>query len=203
MQLPAVERSGTMSVSEAISRRHSVRRFKDKALSLQHVGQVLWAAAGKSVDVTTGATRTAPSAGGCYPQKLYLVAGKVEELQPGIYRYRWLSHALEKVGDGDVRQTLSQATAGLGQGAISSAPATIAFTAVYARSTRRYGKRGEQRYVPMDIGHAGENVYLQATALGLGTVAIGAFEDKAVHDVLACDRREEPLYLMPLGEPAE
>ena len=82
---------------------------------------------------------------------------------------------------------------------VINAPVSIVFTAIYSRTTRIYGKRGEVRYVHMDMGCAGQNVHLQAEALGLGTVIIGAFRDEAVKRVLGV-KDEEPLYIMPVGK---
>ena len=81
---------------------------------------------------------------------------------------------------------------------ITDAPVTLIYSAVYERTTARYGERGYS-YVFMEVGHSAQNVYLQAEALGLGTCAIGAFSDEAVELLLDLPENEEPLYLMPVG----
>jgi SagB-type dehydrogenase family enzyme len=198
IRLPSPRHRGEVSLEEAIFRRRSIRRFKDEPLTLKEVSQLLWSAGGKTIDGITGATRAYPSAGGIYPLEIYLVAGDVKGLTKGIYRYRWQDHTIILVKEGDFRNQLMWAA--LGQRMVADAPASLVFTAVYSRTTRRYGKRGEVRYVPMDVGGAGQNVHLQAEALGLGTVIIGAFRDKAVKEILGV-KKEEPLYIMPIGRP--
>jgi SagB-type dehydrogenase family enzyme len=165
---------------------------------LEEVGQLLWAAGGKTIDGITGATRAYPSAGGIYPLEIYLVAGNVVGLAQGIYRYEWKTHTLGFMKKGDFREELTRAA--WGQRMVAHAPVSIIFTAVYPRTTRRYGERGRIRYVPMDVGGAGQNVHLQAEALGLGTVIIGAFSDEAVKEILGV-KNEVPLYIMPVGRP--
>jgi SagB-type dehydrogenase family enzyme len=96
---------------------------------------------------------------------------------------------------------LNLARAALGQEFVDEAPVDIVICAIYERTTRGYGARGE-RYVHMEVGHAGQNIYLQATALGLATVAIGAFHDEAVREVLKLEKQYRPLYIMPVGRPA-
>ncbi|HID11438.1 MAG TPA: SagB/ThcOx family dehydrogenase [Candidatus Latescibacteria bacterium] len=194
--LPEPRYSGTLSVEEAIFRRKSTRYYKDEPLTLQEVSQLLWAAGGKTVDGVTGATRAYPSAGGIYPLEIYLVAGDVEDLEAGVYRYLWREHALRMVRGGDLRQSLMGAA--LRQGAIGNAPVSLVFIAIYERTMRKYGERGRVRYVHIDMGGAGQNVYLQAEALDLGTVAIGAFYDGAVKEVLGIEDGE-PLCIMPIG----
>ena len=54
----------------------------------------------------------------------------------------------------------------------------------------------------IEVGHAGQNIYLQATVLGLATVAIGAFHGEQVREVLRLDKQYKPLYIMPIGKPA-
>ena len=197
VKLPAPKYRGKVSVEEAIFKRRSIRRFRDKPLTLEEVSQLLWAAGGETIDGITGATRAYPSAGGIYPLEFYLVAGKVDGLIPGLYHYNWRTNSITLIKEGDLRRELMWAA--LGQGAISSAPVSIVVTAVYPRTTRRYGRRGEVRYVPMDMGHAGQNIHLQAEALDLGTVVIGAFRDEAVKKVLGV-KNEQPLYIMPVGK---
>jgi SagB-type dehydrogenase family enzyme len=199
IQLLEPARKGSVSLEETIGKRESVRDFRDEPLTLREVSQLLWACAGRRVDGVFGASRVFPSAGGLYPLEAYLVAGRVESLSPGVYRYRWKEHTLELFREGDVRRELAQAA--IGQRFVMEAPASLVIAADYERSVRAYGDRGRTRYIHMDAGHSSENVYLQATALGLGTVAVGAFIDGKVKKVLGFER-EEPLYIMPVGRPA-
>jgi SagB-type dehydrogenase family enzyme len=76
--------------------------------------------------------------------------------------------------------------------------AALVLAAVYHRTVGRYGPRGE-RYVHFEIGHAAQNVYLQAGALGLGTTEVGAFDDRAVKSVLGLAADNDPLAIMPIG----
>ena len=194
--LPSPKHRGKVSLEETIFKRRATRVYKNEPLTLDEVSQLLWAAGGKTIDGITGATRSYPSAGGLYPLEIYLVAGKVDGLASGIYHYNWERHTINRVKGGDLREQLTLAA--LGQKAVANAPISIVITAVYSRTTRKYGKRGEVRYVPMDMGSAGQNIHLQAEALGLGTGIIGAFEDEAVERVLGV-KEETPLYIMPVG----
>lgn len=184
--------SGT-SVEKALLGRRSVREYRDEPLTLAEIGQLLWAAQGVT---SPDGLRTAPSAGALYPLELYVVAGNVRGLAPGIYRYRPQTHTLAPMLAGDRRGELCAAA--LHQEAIKTAPASLVLSAVVARTTGKYGKRGV-RYVYMDHGHAAENVYLQAVALDLGTVLIGAFDDDGVRRGVSLSPEEEPLSIMPVG----
>jgi SagB-type dehydrogenase family enzyme len=191
IKLPSIQTIGRLSVEEAISKRRSVREYKDEPLSLKEVSCLLWAASG--ITANWGA-RTAPSAGALYPLEIYLVAGRVEDLKPGIYRYNPEGHSLVMTVEGDKRFALYSAS--LFQSCIKNAPISLVICAQYERTTRKYGERGK-RYVHIEVGHVGQNIYLQAESLGLATVAIGAFMDEAVKKVL--NIKEDPLYIMPVG----
>ncbi|MGC9050334.1 SagB/ThcOx family dehydrogenase [Pyrobaculum sp.] len=201
--LPYPKLRGSISVEEALANRRSVREFREEPLTLEELGQILWAAYGIS-EVTYG-LRTAPSAGAQYPLELYAVVGErgVEAqggfLTPGVYHYDPHAHAISLRKEGDYRRELYHAA--LEQIWVLTAPVSLVFTAVYSRTVRVYGERGRVRYVPMDLGHAGQNVYLQATAMGLGTVAVGAFYDEEVARILDLSAEETPLYIMPIGRP--
>lgn len=203
IKLPDPRLEGTVTVEAALAARRSVRAYADTGLTLTDVGQVLWAAYGLTRPMPDGRSslrgglRTAPSAGATFPLEIYLVVGRVADLKPGIYRYRSESHELELLRAGDVREDLAKAA--LGQAWVERAPATIVWSAVFSRTTDRYGSRGRERYVAMDLGHSAQNVYLQCAAMGLGTVAVGAFTDAEVSRVMGLPRSEEPLYMMPIG----
>jgi SagB-type dehydrogenase family enzyme len=192
MKLPQPKFRSQTSVEEALVNRRSVREYKQDSLSLEEVSRLLWAAQG--VTAKWGG-RTAPSAGALYPLEMYLLAGKVRGLKPGLYHYDPEKHTITQKKEGDLREELIQAS--LGQDEILSAPATLVITAVYERTMKKYGQRGV-RYVHMEVGLAAENVYLQAESLGLGTVFLGAFEDEEVKKALGIE--EEPLAIMPVGK---
>jgi len=190
IKLPQPREKGSISIEETLHQRRSIRDYKRGPLSLDQVSQLLWAASGKNLF-----RRTAPSAGATYPLGIYLVAGEVEGLEPGIYHYSPSRNYLEIIKEEDVRSGLSRAA--LGQEMIEEAPISIIIAADYSRTTGRYGQRGI-RYVHMEVGHMGQNISLQAIALSLGTVMIGAFEDQKVKEVLGIE--EEPLYIIPIGK---
>ncbi len=198
VKLPKPRHKGDVSVEQAIYERKSIRRFSGEPLTLEDVSQLLWAAGGMTVDGVTGPTRAFPSAGAVYPLEIYLVAGNVTGLSPGVYHYDWRKHSLVPVKKGDLREDLSKAA--LSQRMVGEAPVSIVVTALHAKTARRYGQRGAVRYVSMDTGHLGQNVHLQAQSMGLGTVMVGAFMDNKVLDVIDA-KNELPVYIMPIGHP--
>ncbi len=190
---------GSMSLEEVVARRRSIRDFAPEPISQSQLSQILWAAHG--LTDTSGRYRAVPSAGAIYPLEIFVVSGKngVEGMSAGIYHYDVAQHSLTLHHKGDMRLELARAA--LGEEIIYQAPVDIVICAVYERTLRRYGARGE-RYVHMEVGHVGQNVYLQAAAVGLATVAIGAFYDEQVGEVLRLDKQYKPLYIMPMGRPA-
>jgi SagB-type dehydrogenase family enzyme len=179
-----------MSLEETLARRRSVREFSDKPLSDQDVSQLLWAAQG--ITHPEG-LRTAPSAGALYPLELYLVNAA------GFYRYDPQRHKLQRRSERDLRSALYRAA--LEQDSVRDAPAVFVITAIYGRTARKYGDVRSPRYVHMEAGHAAQNLLLQAVALGLGAVPVGAFNDAQVQKLLGLAVEEQPLYLIPTGHP--
>lgn len=193
VQLPEPSKDGTGSVEKAISKRRSVRNFQNKSLTLQQISQLLWSAQGITSE---DGLRAAPSAGALYPLEIYVVVGNVESLEPGVYRYLPQQNQLIRTVEGDKRVELVSAASN--QEWIADAPALFVFSAIYERTTGKYGQRGI-RYVHMDAGFAGENLFLQAVALNLSSVVVGAFRDEQVKRVLLLDENENPMIIMPVG----
>jgi SagB-type dehydrogenase family enzyme len=191
--LPEPRYDSDVSLEQALLTRRSVRSFKDGALTLKELGQLLWAAQGVT---DPSGKRTAPSAGALYPLEVYVVVGYVEGVSAGIYKYVPESHTLARVSEGDQRQALSQAA--MSQSSVRQGAIDIVITAVYERVTSKYGDRGI-RFVHLEAGHAAQNVCLQVVALKLGAVTVGAFDDASVKTVLGAAADEEPLYILPVG----
>jgi SagB-type dehydrogenase family enzyme len=190
IQLPTPGRSGVVSLEEALSQRRSTREFVPGLLTERQLSQLLWAMQGM-----TGADglRTAPSAGPLYPLEIYAV------LPVGLYHYDPARHCLDRIAAEDLRPSLCYAA--LAQQAISEAGVVFVMTAVYERAAQKYGAVRSRRYAHLEAGHAAQNLLLQAVALGLGAVCMGAFHDTEVQKALSLPRNHQPLYLIPVGKP--
>lgn len=191
IDLPPPAIAGGGSLVDALAQRRSIREYQQLPLDITEISQLLWAAQGVT---STAGQRTAPSAGALYPLELYLIT------QDGQYHYDPNHHQLVVLGRDDVRADLSRAA--LSQETVERAPAIFVLTAVYSRTEQKYGERAD-RYVKLEAGHAAQNLLLQAVSLGLGAVPIGAFHDDEVREVLDLPNDHQPLYLIPVGHPAE
>lgn len=185
--LPPPDTKGKLPLETAIEKRRSVRSFKKTPLTLSQIGQLLWSAQGLT---SKEGFRAAPSAGALYPLELYVL------YQDGLFHYIPKGHKLRKISSKDLRPGLQLAA--LFQGSVGSAAADIIICAEYERVGTKYGERGV-RYTHIEVGHAAENILLQAVALGLASVPIGAFNDKAVSQLLSLPESEVPLYIIAIG----
>lgn len=189
-RLPEPRLRGTLSLEEALAQRRSIRSFGVETLTMAELGQLLWAAQGLTTD---SGLRTVPSAGALYPLEVYAVT------PDGVYHYRAKGHQVVPHVAGDVRPALAAAASH--QSSVADAPAVIVIAAVYARTAQKYGQTRSSRYVALEAGHAAQNVLLQAVALSLGAVPVGAFDDVRVQGVLELPADHQPLYLIPVGHP--
>lgn len=197
ISLPKPKTDGSYSVEKAIKERRSIRSYSSGSLSLEQISQLLWALQGITGTGHGTKLRAAPSAGALYPLEIYLIVGGVQGLASGVYKYKCALHELEMVKEGDERTNLCNAA--LRQKSVQSAAVNFVICGVFERTRVKYGDRAS-RYVYMEVGTAAENLYLQATALGLGTVFIGAFDDAAVKKVINAANDEAPLCVMPVGK---
>ena len=197
LRLPPPPHTTVDSLETVLIGRRSNRDYARTPLTLAQLGHLLWAGDGIS---TVDGRRTAPSAGGLYPITLHVAAGNVRSAPPGVYRYLPNGHRLVPTVEGDTRFDL--AAAAYEQGWVAAAPAVIVIAAAFDRTVAKYGDRAA-RYVHLEAGHAAENLLLQAVALGLGGVVVGAFYDDKVQAALGLPEDQEPLYLIPVGHPQE
>jgi len=196
LSLPKPSSDGKVSLEKAIKERRTVRDFRERALSLIHLSQLLWAAQGIT-DVATG-KRAVPSGGALYPLDIYILIGEngVERIEAGVYHYLSKEHSVAMISKGDRRREIS--TASLSQMWMAKAPVIFVITAEYKRITGKYGERGI-RYALIEVGHAGQNLFLEAEALGLGAGIVGAFSDLEVSKVASLPSKHEPILIMPVG----
>jgi len=204
IDLPDPKLRGNVSVEEALKNRRSVRSYSQDPMTLNEISQLLWAAFGitkpleKAPAFLRGGLRAAPSAGARYPLDLYVVARNVKDLPVGVYYYKSETHQLVQISNEDKWEALSESA--FHQPHFITAAAAIVYSAVFERCMMKYGQRGRERYVCMDLGHSAENVYLQATAMNIGTCAVGAFTNLSLKKAVGMTQEEEPLYIMPLGK---
>lgn len=203
--LPLPTKVTSIPVEEAVLLRKSVREWAGSPITVSQLSMLLWVSQGVVEEIDGWLRRAAPSAGATYPLEIYVVVGEEgvslgdgSYVAAGVYKYDYERHSMRLVRDGDVREDLWRAS--LRQDWVKEAPVSIVICAVYERTTWRYGERGI-RYVHMEAGHVGQNIYLMSVALGLGTVAIGAFHDEEVAEVIKAQQRENPLYVFPVGVP--
>jgi SagB-type dehydrogenase family enzyme len=189
--LPPPRRDSKVSLEKAIQLRRSVRSYRDKPITEDELGQILWAAQGLRDE---HGYRNVPSAGALYPLELFTVAAD------GVSQYQPNTHSLVRSREGDFRQDLTRAA--LDQEFILQAPVTIVIAAVSERTAAKYGNERAPRYIDIEVGHAAQNMMLQAAALDLGSVAVGAFYDDQVATILELTKGTIPLYLVPIGYPA-
>jgi SagB-type dehydrogenase family enzyme len=205
VDLPGRDFALSVPLGETLRRRESVRDFLLRPLPLETVGRLLHASYGvrgyRQMEGQWTYDRPSPSAGGLYPLELYIVAQLVDGLADGIYHYDARSHQLEQRDTGAAHPDVARIT--LGQEMIRSANLVVAITAIFQRTMWKYGQRG-YRYVWLDAGHLAQNLYLVATALGLGAMAIGGFYDAEMNDLLALPAdEEEVIYMVCVGQPSQ
>jgi len=189
-----------MSLRDAVERRRSVRRYTKEPVSLEGLAFLLWCTQGvQSQDPPYSTLRTVPSAGARHALETYLLIHRVEGLEPGLYRYLAMAHRLALL-DSSEKISPSIVAGCLGQGIVATSAVTFLWTAVPYRMAWRYGERA-YRYLHLDAGHACQNLYLSAEAVGCGVCAIAAFDDDAMNRCLGLDGTEQfVIYCAALGK---
>jgi len=188
-----------MSVAEALKFRRSVRRFKNKPITLEQLSTLLYYTVGVKGSSWGIPLRMFPSAGALQPIETYIQVNNVVGLKKGIYHYEPDEHILVLLKIGEFSKEMYLYT--LQQDHVRDAPVNIILTIMLNRTQSKYGYRA-YRYALLDTGHVGENIYLVSTALGLGTCAVGAYYDKDIDKLIGVDGVTEfSMIIYPIGVP--
>ena len=202
LPLPGRDFDLAAPLGATLAARRSRRDLQLSPLPLETLGRLLFLSFGiagrRELAGFPMLDRPFPSAGGLYPLELYVVAQEVTDLPDGIYHYDPWTHELARRRGGRFHTQL--AGMAFGQEVIGRANLVLCLTAIFARTTWKYGQRG-YRYVLFEAGHVNHNFYLIATALGLSGFAVGGFFDREVSGLLELQAEEEdPLYLFCAGQ---
>lgn len=191
--LPKYFTKGKLFVFDSIVTRRSVRDYAEEPMTIKEISTLLYVTQG----ITAEGKRAAPSAGALYPIETYLVVNNVKGLEKGLYHYIPEEHSLVIVKIGDLSADIKKA--GFSQDPLEKAAVDFIWTAVFERTTEKYGDRGI-RFIHLEVGHISENLYLQANSMGLGAVAIGGFSDEEVNAFLGVDgEKESVIYINVVG----
>jgi len=192
IQLTEPNLAGNISLEKALAERRSVREFSKKKLTYTQIGQLAWA--GQGITDTNRGFRTAPSVGAIYPLILYIATDE------GIFTYNPREHALQQFVQGSISNQLAEAA--FGQNAIADAPCNIIIAGSVRKLVMKY-QNAARRYMLLEAGHVAQNILLESVSLDLGAVPIGVFNLDAVRQICRMQRDVEPLYIIPVGHPAE
>jgi SagB-type dehydrogenase family enzyme len=191
------EHKGGKPIWEAIAQRRSQREFFPHPITFADLSQLIWATQGITSKAWGYDFRATPSAGALYPIETYIVSNRVEDIPSGVYHLNVKENQLTLLKEGHFGADLEQA--GLGQEMLEGASCVFVWTAVIRRSKWKYRERA-YRYIYMDVGHIGQNLYLAATAMNLGCCTVGAFYDEEVDRLIGVDGKEEvSVYLGAIG----
>ncbi len=198
IKLPDPEFDKEIRFWSVILNRQSTRKFKNESLTLKQLSLLLFGMSGLTRIFPQVGFRTVPSAGGLYPIEVYLVVNNVENLNQGIYHYNIAKHRLELLKKGDFRLEIAKGC--LDQRMAFNSAVNFVWTAIIERSRWKYLQRC-YRYIYIDAGHIGQNFYLIAEALGLGSCTIGAIYDDEINDLLGIDGiNETAIYVGVIGK---
>jgi len=193
VQLPSQFLESTLSFTEVLRERKSIRSFSFQPLNKVDLSFLLWASTGIQRTEHNYEFRTAPSAGALYPIETYIVANNVEDLSEGIYHYNIKNHLLEEIKLGDFGSHLAHAA--LNQEMCVDASVIFIWTAVFRRSKWKYSQRA-YRYIYLDAGHIAQNLALATESIKCGSCEAGAFFDDEINSIVGIDGTEESTILL-------
>lgn len=188
-------------IFKILKNRRSQRKYLSKPLNLQELSFILWATQG--VDDIKGdnyaTLRPTPSGGARHPFETYIVINNVEGLKPGLYRYLALTHQIGFISTIEAsEEVVTEAT--LDQRFVGRAPVVLFWSCIPYRSEWRYDIAAHKTIL-LDAGHLCQNLYIACEALGLGTCAIAAYDQKLADQICKLDGSDEFIvYIAPVGK---
>lgn len=195
-----------LSLEKALKRRCSIREFSRDEISFAQLSKILALSYGPRVETLLSKfneqsypyyLRTAPSAGALYSCEIYIITQRVKGLKRGIYYFNADRLQLELLKRTDCWDNFLSSLPD--QSSAKDASCAILISGRLSKIKFKYGERG-YRYLFLDAGHIGENIYLVATALNLGIVGIGGFYDDELNKLLSLDGYEESvIYILLIG----
>lgn len=187
------------SLFDLVNSRASRRKFTGEKITLEELSYLLFVTYGvRDKRIPFRVLKTAPSAGNRHSIEITLIVLDVEDLKPGIYRYTPMDHSIYKISSAE--NLIEKINKGVRKQrfVINSAVVFLLSTIPY-RTEWRY-KEASHKVIALDAGHIGENLYLACEALGLGTCAIGAYDQDLIDELIEVDGEEEfTIYVFPVG----
>ena len=196
IQLPNPFQKTTLSFTEVLQKRKSIRSFSTQPLSKVDLAFLLWASTGIQRTEHGYEFRTAPSAGALYPIETYIAANNVEDVEKGVYHYNIKNHLLEEIKLGNFGDNLAHAA--LDQEMCANASVVFIWTAIFRRSKWKYSQRA-YRYIYLDAGHIAQNLALAAASIACGSCQVGAFFDDEINSIVGIDGTEESAICLSVG----
>jgi len=187
---------GKMPFIEVIDKRRSRRKFTKDLISLEELSFLLWATQGVQYLIGGGNAlwRTVPSGGARHPFETYVCLFQVDGIQPGLYRYLSIEHKLYMLRE-DLKQPFS-----LNKTMVAPAPIVFIWTVIPYRTEWRYSTFS-YKTIAQETGHVCQNLYLASEAIGLGTCAVGWYDQELMDEYLSVDGKEEfAIYTARVGK---
>jgi SagB-type dehydrogenase family enzyme len=205
LALPHDVPAATRGFDEVLFNRQTARTFGPGPIRLPQLAKVLQLSYG--VNRSNEGThfprpfRVIPSGGALYPLEVYVHARRVEGIAPGLYHYDPEDHVFDVLRARDESDLIIPHL--VQQDLARGAAAYVFLSAVFARSTFKYGDRG-YRFILLEAGHLAQNAILTAQEMGLATVNVGGYADRAIDRYLDFDGLNEScIYIMLIGQQAE
>ena len=192
---------------DLLENRQSERVYTDEPMTQAQLAFMLWSSLGIKAQRGVSTFRPVPSGGARHPFEIYVVVKNVIGLEPGIYHYVPTKNIGEKLVtieriaplfddyDNKMNELL------VGQKWAVKAPVVLFMSCIPYRAEWRYSVHAH-RVMLIDLGHVGQNMMLSATAMGIGSCCLAAFDQEKCDELFEFNSIDEyTVYVLTLGVP--